>query len=174
MIRTFVALDLPEDVRRALPVAPEPWRPVAPESLHVTLAFLGSVDPAVVPAVAAAMQTAARPLAALSLVRLLPLPKRRPRVLTVELADPQATSIGLQADLAAALAAAGLYELEQRRWLPHVTIGRARGPVDGRAPLPSVEPLAFHPPAVTLYRSQLGGRGPARYEVLASVPLAQV
>jgi 2'-5' RNA ligase len=164
-IRAFVALDLPPDVRAALPRPPEPWRPVREEALHVTLAFLGSVDPAVVPAVAAAIDGVARELEPLRLVRLLALPKRRPRVLAAELDDPSGASIELQRELAAALAEAGVYEPEHRRWLPHVTIGRIKGPVDAAAPLPAVEPLSFVPPAITLYRSHLG-RGPAVYEPL--------
>ncbi len=69
-----------------------------------------------------------------------PLPPRRPRVLAVELEDAYGACTALQAAVAGALTEAGLFEAEHRRWLPHVTIGRARGPVDRRAPLPAVEP----------------------------------
>ena len=64
MSRAFVALDLPAEVREALPAAPEPWRAVPVESLHVTLAFLGSIDEAAVPAVEAAVAGALLPVGA--------------------------------------------------------------------------------------------------------------
>jgi 2'-5' RNA ligase len=163
--RLFVALDLPSDVRAALPPPPDPWRPVAPDALHLTLAFLGS-QPAAGP-VLAALPDDPPPAGLLRTTRLRPLPPRRPRVLAVECEDVDGACTALQAAVAAALVDAGLFEPERRRWLPHVTVGRARGPVDGRAPLPDVPALAFRPPSLTLYESRLGG-GPARYEALRS------
>ena len=173
-IRAFVALDLPHEVREALPVAPEPWRPVAVGSLHVTLAFLGATEPEAVPVIDAALRGAVRPVGPLRCSRALMLPPRRPRVLTVELSDASGSSVALQAAVSAALVAAGVYEPERRRWLPHVTIGRARGPVERSAPLPAVECLEFQPPSMTLYRSLLGGRGPARYEALSVIHLPPI
>jgi RNA 2',3'-cyclic 3'-phosphodiesterase len=164
-LRVFVALDLPSAVRDALPVAPEPWRPVPVESLHVTLAFLGWVGEDALPVVDGAVAGAVRPVGPLRLVRSRVLPPRRPRVLSVELSDPSGGSVALQRALVSALSAVELYEPEHRRWLPHVTIGRARGPVDRRAGLPAVKPLEFSPRSVSVYRSHLG-RGPARYEAL--------
>ena len=172
MIRAFVALDLPSDVRAALPVPSDPpWRAVSRESLHVTLAFLGGVGEEALSSVQEAVRGAVRPVGVLRCSRVLMLPSRRPRVLSVELEDPSGACVALQAAVAGALSAARVYEPERRRWLPHVTIGRARGAVDRRAPLPEVEPVEFVPPSVTVYRSHLGGRGPARYEALAIFPL---
>ena len=54
-LRLFVALELPEAVRSALvsfrDAAADPaiWRPVAPEAIHLTLAFLGRRDASDVP-----------------------------------------------------------------------------------------------------------------------------
>ena len=91
-LRLFVALDLPDDVRDALAALGAAadqavWRPVAPEALHVTLAFLGSRPPEDVAAIApiVAAEHAAPPLA---LGDVLLLPPRRARVLTVALDDP--------------------------------------------------------------------------------------
>jgi 2'-5' RNA ligase len=162
-VRLFVALDLPEPVRAALPV-PEPdgpWRAVPAPSLHVTLAFLGSLespDPVV-----AALPPELPGAGVLGTGRLLRLPPRRPRVLAVELEDPSGACVALQRMVSDALARAGVYEPERRHWLPHVTVGRARGPVDRDALLPAVERVEFVPETVTLYRSLLG-RGPANYE----------
>jgi 2'-5' RNA ligase len=163
-VRLFVALDLPPAARAAMPVPGEPWRPVAPEALHVTLVFLGSLpspDPVV-----AAMPANLPPAGELRVGRPRLLPARRPRVLAIELEDPSGSCAAIQAAVAGALAAAGLHEPGQRRWLPHVTVGRARGPVDRGAPLPEPEPVVLRPETVTLYHSHLV-RGPARYEALA-------
>jgi RNA 2',3'-cyclic 3'-phosphodiesterase len=172
VIRLFVALDLPEDVRAALAAVGlgEGWRPVRPEGLHVTLAFLGWREPSDVPAVASAVSGAIRPADPLSIGEAVLLPPRRPRVMAVSLSDPSGASVALQASVSGALAAAGLYEPEQRAWLPHVTIGRARGRVGRRGPVPTVPAASFRPPSVSLYRSVLGAGG-ARYEALERYPL---
>jgi 2'-5' RNA ligase len=165
--RLFVALDLPEEVRTAIPAPPDPpWRPVAPENLHVTLAFLGNRAEDDIPLVVAALEGAVTPVGTLALDEAIALPPRRPRVLAVRLDDPSGACRACQASIAAALAGAGLYEPESRPWLPHVTIGRARGPVARGATELAVPPLSFTAPAVTLYRSRLGRGGPV-YEPLA-------
>jgi 2'-5' RNA ligase len=173
-LRLFVALDLPEPVRDALAAAgrtadPDVWRPVVPESLHVTLAFLGARPEAdvarITPVVAA--ETLAPPLA---LGAVLLLPPRRARVLTVEIEGPLGE---LQARVSAGLEAAGVYTPEKRPFRAHVTIARLRPRV--RAPRDAaleLEPIAFAGEAVTLYVSRLHPQG-ARYEALASAPLSQ-
>jgi 2'-5' RNA ligase len=61
-MRLFVAVDLPEEVKGSLDAALEPLRSrlaparwVRPEGFHLTLAFLGEVAPAFVPAVSKAL-----------------------------------------------------------------------------------------------------------------------
>jgi 2'-5' RNA ligase len=92
----------------------------------------------------------------------------------VELDDPSGHCVALQAAVAGALTAAGLYEPERRPWLPHVTIARARGRSGvGRgaaAAVPEVPVLEFAPPSVSVYRSQPGPGG-SRYEALARYEL---
>src|SRR4051794_25247903 len=132
-MRLFVALDLPEDVREALPRPGAPWRAVPPENLHVTVAFLGDVDPDA--AAVAALAPVGRPPGGpdhhegaqrpgpLATRAAIMLPPRRPRVLAVELEDRSGACTALQAVVSDALAAAGVYAPEARPWLPHVTIG---------------------------------------------------
>jgi 2'-5' RNA ligase len=165
VIRLFAALDLPEDVRHALPDPGDGWRRVGPESLHVTLAFLGWREESDVERVLEAVGGALTPIALLTLGKVVLLPPRRPRVMAVELEDPAGSSVALQTAVSSSLAGAGLYEPERRPWLPHVTIGRARGPVRRGAPVPEVPALDFLAPSVTVYRSVLG-RGGAQYEPL--------
>jgi 2'-5' RNA ligase len=172
-VRLFVALDLPEAVRDALAsLTPDPqvWRPVKPEALHVTLAFLGSRPESDVERIAPLLVPSPAPPLALGKVLLLP--PRRARVLTVELEDPTGALVELQAGLSARLEAAGVYTPEKRRFRPHVTVARLRPRVDPpRSAALAVEPLQFVGEAVTLYVSRLHPSG-ARYEPLASARLS--
>ena len=79
----------------------------------------------------------------------------------------------LQAAVAEALAAAGMFEPERRPFWPHVTLARVKRdcwrapPLDGTEP-PPAEP--FEASEVTLYRSTLRPQG-ALYEPLARTTL---
>ncbi len=185
-VRLFVALELPSEAREALVrwrgrVAVDPGRslrPVAPEALHGTLCFLGWRGADEIDSIAAACAVVARaPAPALSLGAPLWLPRRRPRVLAVELRDPSARLSAVQFALSSALSAGGWYEPEDRPYLPHVTMARVkagRAPEKGtpRAPdLPAPPRLDFRASRVVLYRSRLSRSG-ARYEPLAGVELA--
>lgn len=179
--RCFVALDLDDDLRARLADAVAGWRTDSrtdglrwsdPDGLHLTLAFLGGVDPGRVPAITEALAgVAARQRA--SAVRTGRLGAfARPgsaRVLWYGVEDASGVISGLAADVAAALGLA-----PETSYRPHVTLARARRSVDLRdwieeasasAPAGALRLGAFH-----LKRSRLG-RGPARYETLASVSL---
>lgn len=179
-VRLFVALELPEPVREAvarwrdrLPgTVSEALRPVARESLHVTLCFLGSRPEGEVEAIGAACgMVAAESQPSLVLREALWLPARRPRVLAVALDDRQGRLAEVQAALSAALAAGGWYEPEPRPYLAHVTVARANHRVRLRAVELAAPPrLEFPGSQVVLYRSRLS-RGGARYEALRTVEL---
>jgi 2'-5' RNA ligase len=164
MTRLFVALDPPAAIKDALAaLRPDPavWRPVARESLHITLAFLGSRAPEDVPG----LPGGPAPRLALGDVLLLP------RVLTVAIEDPDGTLAALQASVAGLLAAAGVYTPEKRPFRPHVTVARLRPRT--RAPRQAVlaiDRLQFSGEAVTLYASHLHPSG-ARYEALSRASL---
>ncbi len=147
-------------------------RLVATESLHVTLCFLGARPEAEIGAIAAACRVVAPlPPVMLSLGRAVWLPRRRPRVVAVALADEHGALSDVQATLAAALRAGGFYEPEDRPFLGHVTVARVgRSGHPARDELPPPDALLFAATMVTLYRSRLGS-GPARYEALGTVTL---
>jgi RNA 2',3'-cyclic 3'-phosphodiesterase len=194
--RLFVALDLPGAVREALVAWRTPllaaWerelRPVPVAALHVTLCFLGSLPLDDADAIGAAVVRAVTvggahssgvgaggpPVGGLALGAPLWLPRRRPHALTLALADRDGALGRLQGELAAALAAGGWFDAEERPFLPHVTVARVRRSGDPRAlarqELAEPPPLAFAGEAVALYRSHLG-RGGARYEALTRVAL---
>src|SRR5439155_3836099 len=102
-----------------------------------TLAFLGSRDEGDVPAITEAIRGAARPVRALSLGAPLWLPRRRPRVLAVDLGDADGALASLQADVVRRLQEGTGFEPEQRAFLAHVTVARVRA---GGRHLPDVEP----------------------------------
>ena len=64
-MRTFIAIELDDDIRRSLedvrhsvPVRDRAVRWVRPDSIHLTLKFLGDIDPEAVPRVAEGMEAA--------------------------------------------------------------------------------------------------------------------
>jgi 2'-5' RNA ligase len=172
VIRLFVALELPAHVREALAALEfdeEVWRRVAPQSLHVTLAFLGARPEADVEAIRPLIVPGPAPDLALGKVLLLP--PRRARVLTVALDDPSGALAELQARLSAGLERLGVYTPEQRAFRAHITVGRLRPRVKPpRSTGLALEPLRFPGESVTLFQSTLHPSG-ARYEPLATAAL---
>jgi RNA 2',3'-cyclic 3'-phosphodiesterase len=183
--RLFVALDLPEAVRTGIAawgrkaLADPALRPVPPESLHITLAFLGWTAEREIQRLEEII-AASRGLApTIELGDAVPRPERgRPRLFALPAASPAA--IALQADLQERLVAARLYEPEKRPFWPHVTVARVRREERGSkrsarvSKLPGAVPQALLQPAVcrrmTLYRSELQPQG-AQYTPLALVEL---
>ncbi len=144
-MRTFFALELgaaarlaAADVVRALRARPggEGVRWVRPETLHVTLRFLGETPSAALGALVrlVAGQASALPPFTLGLggVRAFPSP-RRPRVVALHVA-PEAPVVALAAAVEAGAVAAG-FSAEPRPFRAHVTLGRIdlRGRSDSRA-----------------------------------------
>jgi RNA 2',3'-cyclic 3'-phosphodiesterase len=178
--RMFVALDLPEEARSAL----AEWRdalvsgrgdlrPVPPEALHVTLAFLGWQDQSASPAVAEAAFGAVTGLEVprLTAVGVHAVPPRRPRLFALDLDDEDSRATRVQEAISDALEAAHVYEPEKRPFWPHITLARVkRGARAG--PLPDVAPPGgpFSAWDLTLYRSTLRPQG-ALYEPLARAEL---
>jgi RNA 2',3'-cyclic 3'-phosphodiesterase len=181
--RLFVALDLPGELREGIvawgreAVADPALRPVAPESLHVTLAFLGYQPEKEVERIAATVRESAAPAPWVELRDPEPRPPRgRARLFALPAISPGAEA--LQAGLEQRLLETGLYRPEKRPFWPHVTVARVRPEARGsRRPAvvsetPGAIPAELSEPRIsvrmTLYRSVLQPTG-ARY-----VPLAQV
>jgi RNA 2',3'-cyclic 3'-phosphodiesterase len=181
--RLFVALDLPEEMREEIvawgreALVDPALRPVAPESLHLTLAFLGHRPEREIEAIAAVVGECAGPAPWVELLEPVQRPTRgRAQVYALPALSPGAEV--LQAGLAQRLEEAGFYEPEKRAFWPHVTVARVRPEARGsRRPAVVSEPPGKLPERLlearvcrrmTLYRSELQSTG-ARY-----VPLAQV
>jgi 2'-5' RNA ligase len=175
--RLFVALELPDAAREALVawrvlVDPGGLRHVEPESLHVTLCFLGLLEVSEIEPIGAAVaDVGADGPMPLALDAPTWLPPRRPNVLAVGVADPTGALAAVQASLSAALSGGGWYAPEARRFLAHVTVARVRRGARVRpVQLPPPPPVAFEGELVTLFRSRTDPHG-ARYEPLRRVAL---
>jgi 2'-5' RNA ligase len=171
-IRLFCALSLPDEVVDAvldwqveLPkgvgLPDGRFRPVPPDNLHVTLAFLGHRPRRDVEPVAAELEAAAR---AARPIRLTVRGYREtPSVGMLILDDAGGAAAALAADLHARLERPGLYTPERRPWLPHLTVVRFREQPRLRPRLPSLGEIA--PSGAAVYHSVLRPTG-AQYVVL--------
>jgi 2'-5' RNA ligase len=177
-VRLFAALDLPGEVRDALAAWArdavgdrEELRLVAPESLHVTLCFLGGRPEADAARIGELVAGCAGPAGGLRLGEAVWFAPRRPRVLAAAVADADGSLAALQGRVSEALAAGAGFEPEARPYRPHVTVARVRGGARVRPEaLEPPPPLAFDGAAVTLYRSHPGRTG-ARYEPVSRTPV---
>jgi len=148
-------------------------RPIDRAALHLTLCFLGLRDAAELPMIERACAAAERmPAGGLALGEPIWLPRRRPGVLAIAVADDHGELRAIQSVLAGALTAAGVFEDEGRIFFPHVTVARVRtGSRPRAARLAPPVALEFSGETVALLRSHLAA-GPASYEALHRVPLA--
>jgi 2'-5' RNA ligase len=181
-VRMFVALDLPEMVRAEIAAWGETeltdpaLRRVAPELLHLTLAFLGNGSWSDVEPIEEVMEVVADRPMPMELGGAVGRPKRgKPRLIALPvLGEPV---MWLEDMLARLLAFYGLYRSEKRPFWPHVTVARVRNEGGGSrqprrvevpsGPSPTQCIGTFDAVRISLYRSELQPRG-ARY-----VPLAQ-
>jgi 2'-5' RNA ligase len=175
--RLFAALDLPEPVRdtlagwaRDVVGDREELRLLTPESLHVTLCFLGGRPEADVARIGELVAACAGPVGGLALGEALWFAPRRPRVLAAGVVDSDGSLAALQGRVADALAAGAGFEPEARPYRPHVTVARVRGGARVYPEALEPPPLGFDGAAVTLYRSH-PGRGGARYEPVSRTPV---
>jgi 2'-5' RNA ligase len=185
-VRLFVALDLPDDVRAGLvewqqtALADPALRPVRPESLHITLVFLGyQAEKDVRTITKAALATdGAAPAVELG-AEPLGVPRgKRPRLIAIEARSEETEA--LQRQVEENLVAGGFYEPEKRPFWPHLTVARVKPEARGSRkpaqimtpphPLPEHMFRFFRPTRLVLFRSHLRRTG-AEYEPLAELEL---
>ncbi len=175
LLRAFVAIPIPDATALFLGQIQERLRPsvremrwVATSTIHLTLAFLGDIEPIRVPEVAARMDGAAEPLSPFLLqvkgAGVFP-NRRNARVLWVGLDGALDRLRALHTSLACALGPLG-FSLSDRQLRAHVTIGRARQHIDAHrlgALLDSLKAVAsevFRVDRLVLYQSLLKPGGP--------------
>jgi 2'-5' RNA ligase len=172
-VRLFVAVALPDRLSRLLQAAAaaDPGLRATPAAnLHVTVHFLGAVDPDRVAALTAALAAACAGLEPFDLAfeAVAPAPPRRPRMLWARAAaTPQYAALAQAVAEAAAAAAPGARP--PRTSAPHVTLARARGRGEGvRWPAPAaLADAALRVQECGLVRSDPGSGG-SRYTWLAT------
>jgi len=145
-------------------------RLLAPESMHITIAFLGERPATELPALVAAIEAAELPPPQLALGAPILLPARRPRTVAVEITNGGGELAELQLQTVRALADASGWEPPRRRFRPHITVARFRAGTPSPGALPVTPAISFRPVALELLRSHLLPTG-AEYEPLASRPL---
>ncbi|MEP6782189.1 MAG: RNA 2',3'-cyclic phosphodiesterase [Acidobacteriota bacterium] len=189
-MRVFVAVDVGDAVRgevtrvitrltgklEAVKTPPKVvW--VKPNALHVTLRFIGEVEP---PEVERLRELLAPPivLAPFELdwrgVGTFP-NNKQPRALWLGVINGAAPLAQVESEVSRRLAGQGSVEIADRAFLPHLTIGRVKmagAGVDWPKLLQAVEVkrVASIVDRVTLYRSELSQRGP-HYTGLVSAQL---
>jgi RNA 2',3'-cyclic 3'-phosphodiesterase len=176
--RLFVALPVDpgvaEDLSAALAGrrAGTDWRWTAPETWHVTLAFLGEVweDPADVLSLISEGVAGGGPAPTLSLAGPLAL---GPRVVAYAVDDAPAGAVAALGEAVQDVLDTAGVPVQRRRVVPHLTVARARGRAAGACDLAAVPPVAgtWVPDRVVLHASTLDPAG-ARYEALGAVPLS--
>ncbi|MCK9262789.1 MAG: RNA 2',3'-cyclic phosphodiesterase [Deltaproteobacteria bacterium] len=173
MIRTFAAIDLPEEIKADLAFViadlsrkNDRVRWVKPAGMHLTLKFLGDIPEQVVVPLSAELGAVARDFAPLSLavegLGAFPNP-RRPRVVWAGLSGDLEPLRKLASRVDKACASFGV-KPEKRPFQAHITIGRLKIPtvVDLNKEL---RKKGFSATEIVLYQSELLPTG-ARYTVL--------
>jgi len=185
--RLFIALDLPRALRDGIAgwgreeLSDPALRPAPPESLHITLAFLGYTPEQRIERLGeiVAGAGARAPLLQLGDPVAKPSPGQ-PRLFALPADSPD--TVVLQKGLSEILAAERLYRPEKRPFWPHVTVARVKSEGRRSKQPRSVERWPGRLPAellspvlgvrLTLYRSELQPRG-AHYTPLAQVELSE-
>ncbi len=178
-VRAFIAIELPVPVKSALAGlqdyikqrerAPVKW--VDPESIHLTLKFLGNIDAESIPRLSWAISEAAREITPFRLEIGKPggFPNlRAPRVLWVGLRCNTNSLTVLQKSIESALVPLG-FPQEKKGFSPHLTFGRVRdkATANDRQRLGEIaassevgSPLSFTVDSFNLMRSILTREGP--------------
>ncbi len=192
-MRTFIAIDIPPSVVKAITVIQNRFKSlglhaswVRPGNIHLTLKFLGDIDPSQVPGIRDKITAALAPLAPIevSLDRVGVFPDlKRPRVLWVGLKDEKGALKTLHSGIEQALASAG-FPADLRPFSPHLTLARIKSPKGiksrrGTKELQNeldallsegIAPTPFYAGSIQLYESQLTPKG-SIYTVLANFKL---
>jgi 2'-5' RNA ligase len=135
-IRSFIAIELPEEVKAGLSSAVDSLRParhpyvkwVQVDGIHLTLVFLGNIDREQVSPITDAMAVAAKGLTPfrLELGGLGAFPNlRRPQVIWVAVGGEVEKVASLKRGIDSALLPLG-FTPESRSFKPHLTVGRLR------------------------------------------------
>lgn len=184
--RTFIGIDIGDAIRTSAVAlqkdlaktgAEVKW--VSPESMHVTLLFLGEVDDRELHAVCKEVKSAAATEPPFTLrvsgVGAFPTP-RRPKILWAGVTDGAELLQRLYTALEDRMLDLGCYRTEERGYTPHLTLGRVKSDADGFAVAGELQKrLAWDGGRVAVdevlvFSSQMDRTGPV-YTVIGRAPL---
>ncbi len=186
-MRTFIAIELPEEIRIVLnriqdelkqTQADVKW--VKPENIHLTLKFLGEIEQDLVKKIHPVLDDIAQKNSAFSLYlsELGAFPKLQyPRVIWIGLTNDRQVS-EIAEDLEKRMLKIGL-PAESRPFSTHITLGRVRSGLNRKALVEKIESLnksssspqpEFKVLGLTLFKSTLTPHGPI-YETIFTCPL---
>ncbi len=175
MYRTFVCIELPADVKKAINGLQHRLRPLAKgfiswarqEGLHITLKFLGDVAANRIDQVEQVVQSAAQdvPPFPITVSGTGGFPNlKRPRVFWVGIEEAAGRLALMQSRIEEGMAGLGIAK-EERPFTPHLTLGRVKdvtrvGDVSHELEKTLLEPMTFTAGEVIVMRSDLRPDGP--------------
>jgi len=184
-VRTFIAIELPEEVRAYLADCQERLRRaggdvkwVRPDLIHLTLVFLGEVPTDALADLEKSVRDTVAHFAPLTLraggAGRFP-PRGLPRVIWIGIEEPAGKLLAIQKALSDATAAFA-EKAEDRAYQAHLTLGRVRGPKGSRDLEGILDSMrgqtgpTFEAREVVIFKSALGPQGPT-YTALAKAAL---
>jgi|UniRef100_A0A7C3Z2W0 2'-5' RNA ligase len=182
MIRSFIAITIPEEVKREIgkiirecEAKKYPCRWVVPENLHITLLFLGEVSEDFLARVKKELAKIAQKTKVFSikLGGFGAFPSwKNPRIIWIGVPFGNKEIESLQANLVENLAQLG-FKPEEKRFHPHLTIGRAKGLIKDIDLLERrYESDLIKVETVVLFKSTLTPNGPV-YEKIEEYRLSE-
>ena len=184
-IRSFIALDLPEDLRKGLQNLQDRVRKltdcvrwVKPDNIHLTLKFLGAIEESQVEPIGRILENMTTGIAPfkLQVKGFGAFPNaRNPKVIWMGMDDNQQRVVLFQEKLEETLAAIG-FAPEKRTYSPHLTLGRVKESRGKREIEQLIEKYKdedlgyFTAGSIVFYRSDLQPSGPV-YSSLKSIQL---
>lgn len=185
-MRTFIAIPLPHEclamlarMQQSLRRCQADVRWVAVSSIHLTLKFLGEVDPAQIAQLGESMENCARQEMTFGLrirdLGCFPNPKN-PRVIWCGISGETDSLLRLQRSVESACSRLG-FAPEDRPFHPHLTLGRVNGKRNLQALMDYIKigsdlECSFQASHFNIYRSILKPQG-AEYSVLKSIALIE-
>jgi 2'-5' RNA ligase len=187
-IRTFIAIELPETITRAISEIQEGIKSygfnirwVRPENIHLTLKFLGDIKEDETDKIARVIFESVRTCSPISLsakgIGVFPGIKR-PRVIWVGVSGQINPLFKLQKKLEDGLKGLG-FKKEKRAFRAHLTLGRIKDRIDSKRfggtlrTFGGFESETFIADEIILYKSELKPTG-AVYTQLVSVPFGEL
>ena len=189
-MRSFIAIELPEEIRTILSGAQDELKQtqadvkwVKPENIHLTLKFLGDIEQDLIKKIHPILNEIAQKSSSFSLYlsNLGAFPKLQyPRVIWIGLTNDRGV-LEIANDLEKQLIKIGL-PAESRGFSSHITLGRVRSGINRKALTEKLEFLnrnlssprpEFKVLNLTLFKSTLTPQGPI-YEAIFNCPLQPV